>query len=128
MKNAVEMGSCAMICIPSFIKIGSAIQKLIRGDTQTHKHHGDQISLLSFFQEKESRFTHSLSLTQAAEPFYVRWVPCHNGMARPQVADGGEALQVWRVASNILNKQSRTADKRWSSILGVGRGANNTSP
>jgi hypothetical protein len=27
---AVEMGSGAMICIPSFIKIGSAIQKLIR--------------------------------------------------------------------------------------------------
>jgi hypothetical protein len=24
---------------------------------------------------------------------------------------------------NILNKQSRTADKGWSSMLGVGRGA-----
>jgi hypothetical protein len=31
MKYAVEMGSGAMIYIPSFIKIGSAIQKLIRG-------------------------------------------------------------------------------------------------
>jgi hypothetical protein len=29
-------------------------------------------------------------------------------MARPQVADGGDALQVWREAANILNKQSRT--------------------
>jgi hypothetical protein len=29
MKNAVEMGSGAMIYIPSFIKNGSAIQKLI---------------------------------------------------------------------------------------------------
>jgi hypothetical protein len=29
MKYAVEMGSVAMIYIPSFIKIGSAIQKLI---------------------------------------------------------------------------------------------------
>jgi hypothetical protein len=28
-----------------------------------------------------------------------------------------------RVAVNILNKQSRTADKGWSSRLGVGRGA-----
>jgi hypothetical protein len=28
---------------------------------------------------------------------------------------------------NILNKQSRTADKGWSSRLGVGRGANNPS-
>jgi hypothetical protein len=56
----------------------------------------------------------------------VRWVPCHHGMARSQVADGGDALQVWRVAANILNKQSRTADKEWSSSLGVGRGDNNS--
>jgi hypothetical protein len=37
-------------------------------------------------------------------------------------------LQVWRVAANTLNKQSRTADEGWSSSLGVGRGANNFSP
>jgi hypothetical protein len=37
-------------------------------------------------------------------------------------------LQVWRVAANTLNKQSRTADKGWSSSMGVGRGANNSSP
>jgi hypothetical protein len=35
MKYVVEMGSGAMIYIPSFIKIGSGIQKLIRGDTET---------------------------------------------------------------------------------------------
>jgi hypothetical protein len=37
MKYAVEIGSDAIIYIPSFIKIGSAIQKLIGGytDTQT---------------------------------------------------------------------------------------------
>jgi hypothetical protein len=35
---------------------------------------------------------------------------------------------VWRTAANILNKQSRTADKGWSSSLAVGRGANNPSP
>jgi hypothetical protein len=40
------MGSGAMIYIPSFIKIGSAIPKLIGGD---------HISLVSFFQNKESR-------------------------------------------------------------------------
>jgi hypothetical protein len=57
---------------------------------------------------------------------HVRWVPCHHGMARPQVADGGDALQVWRVAANILNKQSRTANKEWPSNLGVGRGAKNS--
>ena len=31
------------------------------------------------------------------------------------------------VAANKLNKQSRTADEGWSSSLGVGRGANNSS-
>jgi hypothetical protein len=37
MRYAVEMGSGAMMYIPSFIKIGSGIQKLMVGDTQTHK-------------------------------------------------------------------------------------------
>jgi hypothetical protein len=50
---------------------------------------------------------------------HVRWVPCHHGMARSQVADGGDSLQFWRVAANMLNKQSRTADKGWSSSLGL---------
>jgi hypothetical protein len=35
MKYAVGMGSGAVIYIPSFIKTGSAIQKLIGGDTHT---------------------------------------------------------------------------------------------
>jgi hypothetical protein len=39
-------------------------------------------------------------------------------MARPQIADGGDALQSWRAAANILNKLSRTTDKEWSSRLG----------
>jgi hypothetical protein len=38
-----------------------------------------------------------------------------------------ERPPIWWVAANILNKQSRTADKGWSSNLGVGRGANNSS-
>jgi hypothetical protein len=37
MKYAVEMGSGAMIYIPSFIKIGSGIQKLIGGYTDTQR-------------------------------------------------------------------------------------------
>ena len=40
-------------------------------------------------------------------------------MTRPQVAVGGMA-SIWRVAANILNKQSRTADKGWSSSLVLG--------
>jgi hypothetical protein len=51
MKHPIEMDSGAMIYISDFIKIGSAIQKLIRGDTQTHREHGDRISLLSFFSK-----------------------------------------------------------------------------
>jgi len=39
-----------------------------------------------------------------------------------------ERPPVRRLAANILNKQSRTADKGWYSSLGVGRGANNSSP
>jgi len=31
--------------------------------------------------------------------------PCHHGMTRPQVADGGTASPIWKVAANILNKQ-----------------------
>jgi hypothetical protein len=46
--------------------------------------------------------------------------------ARPQVANGRDGLQMWRVAVNILNKQSRTADKGRSSSLGAGRGAKNS--
>jgi hypothetical protein len=53
MKYAVLMGSGAMIYIPSYIKIGSAIQKW--GDAQTHRQKGERISLLPFFQNKGSR-------------------------------------------------------------------------
>jgi hypothetical protein len=55
MNYAAEMGSGAMIYIPNLKKIGSGIQKLIEVDTQTHRQHGDRISLLLFFQNKESR-------------------------------------------------------------------------
>jgi hypothetical protein len=48
-------------------------------------------------------------------------------MARSQVVDGGDGLQVRRVAVYILNKQLRTADKGRSSSLGFGREVNNSS-
>ena len=50
----------------------------------------------------------SFSVPYAIKAVFVG--PCHHGMACPQVADGG------------------TADKGWSSSLGVGQGANNSSP
>jgi hypothetical protein len=43
-------------------------------------------------------------------------------MARPQVADGGDGLQIWKVAANISNKQLRTATRGGPpfGVLGVG--------
>jgi hypothetical protein len=53
--------------------------------------------------------------------------PCHHGVLRPQVADGGDGLKIRRVAAMVLNKQLRTAYKGWSSGLDVRRGATNSS-
>jgi hypothetical protein len=47
MKYAIEMGSGAMLYVPSFIKIGSEIEKLIG---RIHRQHGDLISLLLFYK------------------------------------------------------------------------------
>jgi hypothetical protein len=41
-------------------------------------------------------------------------------MARPQVANGGDGLQMWRVTENILNKLSRTAEKGGPPALVLG--------
>jgi hypothetical protein len=40
-------------------------------------------------------------------------------MVHPQVVDGGDSLQVWWVAANVLNKQSLTANRGLPSSLGV---------
>jgi hypothetical protein len=53
--------------------------------------------------------------------------PHHQGIAYPGVADTGNALQIRRVPANILNKQSRMADKGWYFSLRVGRMADNSS-
>jgi hypothetical protein len=54
--------------------------------------------------------------------YNTRWLNCYHDIACPQVADGGEVLQIWRLGLNILNKQLQTADK------GFGRGTTNSSP
>jgi hypothetical protein len=55
MNYAVEMGSGGMICscMPSLIKIGLGIQKLMGGwgRTQKHRQHGDFTSLILFFSK-----------------------------------------------------------------------------
>jgi hypothetical protein len=48
MKYAAEIGSGAMIHIPSLIKIGFRHSKVNSGDSQTHRQHGELISLLLF--------------------------------------------------------------------------------
>jgi hypothetical protein len=44
---------------------------------------------------------------------------CHHGMARPQVANLEEGLQMWIVTADALKKQAWTAKKGWLSILEV---------
>ena len=50
---------------------------------------------------------------------------CHHSMALTLGCRWGIGLQIWRLAANIVNKQSWTADQEWSSSLGVWREANN---
>jgi hypothetical protein len=44
-------------------------------------------------------------------------------MGRTQVVDGGDALEVWRVAANMLNKQLWMADEggppAWGLCVGL---------
>jgi hypothetical protein len=54
------------------------------------------------------------------------WGPCHH-VLRVLKFWMKERPPIWRVAVNILKKQSRTADTGCSSSLGIGRGANNSS-
>jgi hypothetical protein len=54
---AIEKNSGAMTCIPSFMKIGSDIEKLMlgEGDSPTYRQLSELISLFLFFRRKESR-------------------------------------------------------------------------
>jgi hypothetical protein len=45
-------------------------------------------------------------------------------MMYPQVVDGGDGLQIWRIEMKILNKQLWADNKGRSSSLGVGQWAN----
>jgi hypothetical protein len=72
MKYTVEMVSGGMIYVPSFIKIGSGVQKLL-GEMHilihrhTHRQQGNLVSLLLFFQNKESRLKHQKLLKMTTE-------------------------------------------------------------
>jgi hypothetical protein len=58
--------------IPSFIKIGSAIRKVIGGATQTHRQHGDYISLTNFMELNSSWEAASCADTQLPS---ILWNP-----------------------------------------------------
>jgi hypothetical protein len=56
MKHAAEMSSCAMRDIYTmFHKDCLRHSKVNRENSQIHRHHGDRISLLLLFQNKENR-------------------------------------------------------------------------
>jgi len=45
-----------------------------------------------------------------------------------QVPRGGDHLHTWRTTSDMFNKQSMSADRKWSSRLRVGHRDNNHRP
>ena len=52
--------------------------------------------------------------------------PCHKDMhGTSELVDGGDGLQLQRVAGNVLDKKLQTADKGWSFILGGVQGNSN---
>ena len=65
----------------------------------------------------KKKITMSQSRTVVVTLYTGRWIPANS----PQAADEAYNQRIWRVAANILNKHSRTAEKRWSSDLVVGR-------
>jgi hypothetical protein len=58
---------------------------------------------------------------------HVKWVlsPQHGVSSG---ADGEDGLQIRRIAANILNKHSQTANRKWPSSLWVGQWANPPPP
>jgi hypothetical protein len=52
MKYAVVIGSSVMIHIPSFMKTGSDMQKLVGVEGFADTQHGDCVSLMLFFFSK----------------------------------------------------------------------------
>jgi hypothetical protein len=68
------------------------------------------------------KFFTSLILRSLGPVAMLGGSPCHHGMTRSRVADGRDGVQLWKLATNILNKQPRSNDKGWSSSLGLGVG------
>jgi len=50
----------------------------------------------------------------------IQGYPSHHGTNFPKVTDVENSFQKWSLAANISIKQSRTAGKVWSYLLGFG--------
>jgi hypothetical protein len=58
-------------------------------------------------------FVSDFNINTMKSKCHVTWVLCHQGIARPQVADGGDGLQIWRVAAIIMIWQLRPDNREW---------------
>jgi len=56
-----------------------------------------------------------------------KWVPVTGELRVRRLRMEKQSI-IWRAAVNILNKQSQTTDKKWSSGLGFEGDADNASP
>ena len=65
-----------------------------------------------FISDKGQNVIHCLARRNKESSMLI---PVTTAWCVPWVADGGVGLQIWRLAANILNKQSWTADQEWSS-------------
>lgn len=52
----------------------------------------------------------------------LKVVRFHCGMLHSKIANKGDNLQIWRIGTNILDKQLQIADKGWLSTYAIGRG------
>jgi len=69
----------------------------------------------------------ALKILKYWDRYHDKWVPVTAAWHVPRLRME-EWPPIWRVAANIFNKQSWTADKWWSSSLRVEQGAYNSSP
>jgi hypothetical protein len=99
------MDSGAVMYIPSFIKTGPAIEKLMWG---IHRQHGDRISVYSLFQIKQSRIkkqrlclpTTSAHLCVRSLSLAFAWFRCF-----PPSGSGGRC-DVWRLVLALVKSLS----------------------
>jgi hypothetical protein len=67
-------------------------------------------------------FLHILYLRKYQKIFYKIWyeVPLSAWQGESSGFSGGDCLQIWRLAKNILNKQLRAAENGWSYSWSLG--------